>query len=347
MDAVATGARDHSRAIYFHGRWQDYLSIAVTNLLLTLVTLGIYRFWAKARSRRYLWSNTEIIDEPMEWTGTGGEMFVGFLIVMGGLILIYLAAIAMFVGLVAAKLPFLAIPMMIALYVGFIWFIGFAQFRALRYRLSRTWWRGIRGGSDDKGVKYANGALGRNLLAAITGGILLPHALVENWNNRWDAMSFGPHRFDSSCQIDGLLGRWMLVYVMGALSGLLLFAAHSTMGESAFILFPLFYLTVGLATLGFWALFFRKAAAALTLGDLSMEFPVSSKEWLVFYLKVAGLTLVTLGFGSMMFGYWRWKFVTDRLELFGEVDLDQLTQSTTIAPRDAEGFADAFDVGAF
>ena len=347
MDAVATEARDHSRAIYFSGRWQDYLSIAVTNLLLTLVTLGIYRFWAKARSRRYLWSNTQIIDEPMEWTGTGGEMFVGFLIVMGGLILIYLAAIAMFVGLVAAKLPFLAIPMVIALYVGFIWFIGFAQFRAVRYRLSRTWWRGIRGGSDDKGATYANGALGRNLLAAITGGILFPNALVENWNNRWDAMSFGPHCFDSRCESDGLLGRWMMVYGMIAMSGILLIASRSVLGDSAFVLVPFFYLAVGLAMVGFWALFFRKAAEALTVGGLSMAFPVSSKEWLVFYLKVTALTLVTLGFGSMMFGYWRWKFVTDRLELFGEVDLDQLTQSTTTAPRDAEGFADAFDVGAF
>ena len=347
MDALATGAGDQSRAIKFHGRWQEFLPIAITNLLLTLVTLGIYRFWAKARARRYLWSNTQIIDDPIEWTGTGGEMFIGFLIVMGGLFLVYLIAIGLFVATVAFHAPVLAIPLFALLYVGLIWFLGFAQFRALRYRLSRTWWRGIRGGSDDKGVSYANGAFGRTLLAAITGGILFPHALVENWNNRWNAMSFGPDRFESSCDTDGLTKRWLFVYGALAMSGVLLLAMRSTLGENSFALIPVFYIAVGLATMAFWALFFRKAAESLTIGGLSMAFPVSTRDWLMFYLKVAGLTIVTLGFGAMMWGFWRWQFVTDRLGRFGEVDVDARTQSTTAAPRDAEGFADAFDVGAF
>jgi hypothetical protein len=48
-----------------------------------------------------------------------------------------------------------------------------------------------------------------------------------------------------------------------------------------------------------------------------------------------------------MWRYLNWKFVMDRLSLYGEIDLDGLTQSATTAPRDAEGFADAFDIGAF
>jgi hypothetical protein len=48
-----------------------------------------------------------------------------------------------------------------------------------------------------------------------------------------------------------------------------------------------------------------------------------------------------------MWGYWRWQFVMERLELFGEIDVSAMTQSTTTAPKDAEGFADAFDIGAF
>jgi hypothetical protein len=34
------------------------------------------------------------------------------------------------------------------------------------------------------------------------------------------------------------------------------------------------------------------------------------------------------------------------LHIYGTIDLAELTQSTTHAPREAEGFADAFDVGA-
>jgi hypothetical protein len=34
------------------------------------------------------------------------------------------------------------------------------------------------------------------------------------------------------------------------------------------------------------------------------------------------------------------------LRVHGVIDVSRLTQSTTHAPREAEGFADAFDVGA-
>jgi len=71
---TAAGEPAPDSAIRFTGTWQESLPIALTNLLLTVVTLGIYRFWAKARERRYLWSRTEFIDDRLEWTGTGKEM---------------------------------------------------------------------------------------------------------------------------------------------------------------------------------------------------------------------------------------------------------------------------------
>ena len=74
--------RGDDRAIRFTGTWREYLPIAATNALLIICTLGIYRFWAAARQRRYLWSRTEVIDDTLEWTGTGKEMFLGFLIVI-------------------------------------------------------------------------------------------------------------------------------------------------------------------------------------------------------------------------------------------------------------------------
>ena len=58
----------------------------MVNLLLTIVTLGIYRFWAKTRIRRYLWSQTEFLGDRFEYTGTGKELLIGFLIVFAFLI---------------------------------------------------------------------------------------------------------------------------------------------------------------------------------------------------------------------------------------------------------------------
>ena len=49
------------------------------------------RSWAKAGSRRYLWSRTWFIDDELAWTGTGKEMFIGFI---AAVILLGTAALA-------------------------------------------------------------------------------------------------------------------------------------------------------------------------------------------------------------------------------------------------------------
>ncbi len=144
----------------------------------------------------------------------------------------------------------------------------------------------------------------------------------------------------------------MLYAVYIGFFGLTFLAASSAETEAeptlSLILAPV-ALLVGLVLVmtSFWALFFRKAADTFAMGELRAGFEVSSVEWLKFYAKLIGLTIVTLGLGSIMWGYLRWKFVFDRLALYGTVDLDTMTPSTTASPKDAEGFADAFDVGAF
>ncbi len=350
MDMLASAPGESARAVGFAGRWQDYLKIAVVNLLLTIVTLGIYRFWAKARERRYLWANTRLIDDELEWTGTGGEMFVGFLMVMGVLLGV---SVLIIVGGAVLGQWFMFIGFL-AFYIFLLWGFGFAQFRALRYRLSRTYWRGIRGGSDSNGVAYGWSALGNNFLAVLTLGIMTPKAVAENWNDRLRAMSFGPHMIDSNIDTKGLQSRWMLLYAVyiGFFAVFAMMAPNEPSAQPEFnpalLLAPLL-LVVGLAIAmtAFWALFFRKAAGTFEMGGITAAFEVSTREWLIFYAKLVGLTIVTLGFGLLMWGYLRWKFVFDRLELYGVLDVEALTQSSTVAPKDAEGFADAFDIGAF
>lgn len=161
MDAVTPAEMaQETRAIEFTGTMREYLPIVATNALLTLVTLFVYRSWAKARSRRYLWSRTRFIDDDLQWTGTGVEMFVGFILValMVGaaylLINIGLPALAIREGVLAG---FLAV---MGVYAAGIFLYALARFRGLRYRLARTWWRGIRGGSDDGGWSYGRKAIG-------------------------------------------------------------------------------------------------------------------------------------------------------------------------------------------
>jgi uncharacterized membrane protein YjgN (DUF898 family) len=348
------------RAIRFTGNWREYLPIAVTNALLTIVTLGIYRFWAAARQRRYLWSHTEVIDDSLEWTGTGREMFFGFLIVIAVLAPFFLFIQFLFPALIARGKADAAFGVIFLFEIGLVYLGGFARFRALRYRLSRTYWHGIRGGSNDPGWNYGGEYLGRYALTFMTMFIMFPWAATRLWNGRWNAMSFGPLQFRAKLDAEGLKGRWALVYL--APIGLLLVAlAAAAMAGMALngtngppvglvavlgLFFALFYVAIPLMTLNWFAAYYRNAAAATSLGDLQFGFEATTLQWLGLFLGNLALAVITLGFGLTYWGYRNWSFMVRHARLYGTIDVSALTQSTTHAPREAEGFADAFDLGA-
>src|SRR4249919_216526 len=359
MDSeTGRAAAGDDRAIRFTGNWREYLPIAATNALLIICTLGVYRFWAAARQRRYLWSRTEVIDDTLEWTGTGKEMFIGFLIVIAILAPFFLFIQFLFPALVARGKAEAAAGIITLFYIGLIYLGGFARFRALRYRLSRTLWHGIRGGSNDPGWNYGGEYLGRYALTFMTLFIMFPWATTRLWNSRWNAMSFGPLKFYAHLDAKGLKGLWALVYVapigfivLASIVGGLVGAMMSGPASPAFMVIfivigVLFYLIIPLMTLNWYAAFYRKAADATRLGDLEFEFRATTWDWLKLFLGNLGLAVITLGFGLTYWGYRNWAFMVRNARIYGSVDLSDMTQSKTHAPREAEGFADAFDIGA-
>lgn len=363
MDAFTSApAADGDRAIRFTGNWREYLPIAVTNALLIICTLGVYRFWAAARQRRYLWSHTEFIDDTLEWTGTGKEMFLGFLIVICVLAPFFLFIQFLFPALIARGKADAAFGVIFLFEIALIYLGGFARFRALRYRLSRTWWHGIRGGSDDPGWNYGGEYLGRIALSAMTMFIVYPWAATHLWSSRWNAMSFGPLQFKANLDSERLKGRWALVYLVPV--GLLIVAAvlavalgasltagagspgRTSIGVIVIGLFAIAYLGIPLMTLNWYAAYYRKAASVTSIGDLQFGFDATTLEWLGLFIGNLALAIVTLGFGITYWGYRSWTFMARHLHVYGTVDVSKLTQSTTHSPREAEGFADAFDIGA-
>lgn len=343
-------------AFEFSGTWREFLPIALTNFLLIIVTLGIYRFWAKARERRYLWSRTRFIDDSFEWTGTGLEMFIGALIVFA----IFLPVILFFqFGLQAMLLrgeTLAAGLLAAALYLGIFYLIGVGTFRALRYRLSRTFWHGIRGGSADGGWHFGWQWMWKSFVGALVLGLLIPWSKTSLWNDRWNLLSFGEHRFEAGATPDGLWARWLLIYLTPVV-GLLMMgifglggAWFSNGGEGAIIgaviAGLLFYLLFLVLSVSFYAAFYRHVASATSIAGLEFEFTARTMDWLKLILGNIALVVLTLGFGLMLVGYRNWAFVIRHMEASGEVDLDRLLQSKAYAPGEAEGLADAFDIGA-
>ena len=107
------------------------------------------------------------------------------------------------------------------------------------------------------------------------------------------------------------------------------------------------YLAIPLLTLHWFAKFYRLAAAETRLGNVSFGFDARTRDWLKLFLGNLALAIVTLGLGITFWGYRNWSFMVRHLHMYGDVHLDDMTQSQASAPGEAEGFADAFDVGAF
>src|SRR3954453_18994804 len=70
----------------FSGNERKFWQLLIRGAVLLLVTLGIYRFWLATDVRRFLWSNTELAGDGLEYVGTARGLFLGFFIAIALLV---------------------------------------------------------------------------------------------------------------------------------------------------------------------------------------------------------------------------------------------------------------------
>ncbi|HXO72333.1 MAG TPA: DUF898 family protein [Bradyrhizobium sp.] len=155
--------------LWFSGDRGEFRKLVTRGAGLEFITVGFYRFWLATDMRRHLWSNTNIDGDAAEYTGRARELLIGFLIALAIIVPIYLAYFL--AGLEAERIKaFASLPLLAFLYV----FGQFAIYRARRYRLTRTVWRGVRFWMSGSGWAYAARAALWGLLTILTLGLLLP-----------------------------------------------------------------------------------------------------------------------------------------------------------------------------
>jgi len=117
--------------IRFTGSGSEYFRIWAVNLLLILVTLGLYLPFAKARRIRYFYANTLVDGQALSFHGDAWKMFRGFLL------LVLLMGAYTFAGKVSATAALVAFLILCGVWP--------ALWRAsLQFRLGNTSWRGLR-----------------------------------------------------------------------------------------------------------------------------------------------------------------------------------------------------------
>ena len=78
--------------VAFTGSGSEYFRIWIVNLLLTIVTIGLYHPWAKVRRLRYFYGNTHIGEHTLDFHGNPTRMLRGLLL-LAALALLYLSLI--------------------------------------------------------------------------------------------------------------------------------------------------------------------------------------------------------------------------------------------------------------
>jgi uncharacterized membrane protein YjgN (DUF898 family) len=123
----------------FRGKGSAYFEIQLANWVLTFITFGFYYPWAKANALRYLYQKTEFAGSRFTFHGTGKEMFIGFL---KGLLLLGVLGGILLGGVLSGK-PQGAVLGLIGFYLGLAAVLPLAIHGRMRYRMSRSSWRGI------------------------------------------------------------------------------------------------------------------------------------------------------------------------------------------------------------
>jgi uncharacterized membrane protein YjgN (DUF898 family) len=158
-------------AVHFTGATRAFRRLIVRGALLQVVSAGIYRFWLTTDARRFLWVNTEVGGDSLEYTGTAMELFLGFLMAVALLVPVY---VLLFLGtLELGMVSRLSSP---AAFVFLAVFGQYAYFRARRYRLTRTVFRGIRFHQSGSPWAYALRSLLWWIAIACSAGFAYPWA---------------------------------------------------------------------------------------------------------------------------------------------------------------------------
>ncbi|MCU7547691.1 YjgN family protein [Chitinophagaceae bacterium LB-8] len=128
-----------SYPIAFYGKGSEYFKIQIVNTILNILTLGLYYPWAKERSLKYLYSKNTFDETPFVFSGTGKEMFKGFIKAIVILVLLY--------GIFTyfAMHDHLGIAALI-IYGGILAITPLAIHGSYKYRMAKTSWKGIRFG---------------------------------------------------------------------------------------------------------------------------------------------------------------------------------------------------------
>jgi len=305
------------RGLAFHGSAWTLLGIHVVNVCFTLLTLGVFYFWGKARVRAYLYGQSEFEGDRFAYHGTGRELLVGFL---KGLLVFGLPVVLLSVAPQVLRIP----EAMTGALQTLLWVVGVilvpvAMVGARRYRLSRTSWRGIRFSFRGSAREFVGIFVLGSLLTSLTLGVYYPVFVTKRQAFMISHAYFGSRQFDFDGRGGALVGPFLVMAL-------------------------LFLPTLGLSWFWFSARRHRYFTEHTRFGVTRFRSTVEGGA--LAWLQISNLVSIVLTLGLA----WPWtvarsvRFYYHKVTLQGPLDLGDVRQDTRAASATGEGLAGLLDV---
>lgn len=209
LEAAPPAVAAAPQRIKFHASGSEYFRIWIVNLLLTIVTLGIYSAWAKVRRNQYMYSCTELAGASFEYHGKPLAILKGRII---ALVLIVGYNVAFQVS------PLAGVLMLVLLGAVMPWLV----LNSLKFRLYYTSYRGIRFGFDGTPKQAYFHFLLLPILYVVSLGFALPlvHQRIKRFQH--SASRYGAEHFNFDASVAAFYKRYavlLLLIIGGAVFG--------------------------------------------------------------------------------------------------------------------------------
>ena len=309
------------RQIYFYGNGGSLFGIYVVNAILTIITLGLYYPWAKAATLRYLYQETELENSRFTFHGTGKEMFLGFIKAVA----IFAAFYGFLLYAIFTQEPTLILTAVGVFYAGLLVLIPIAIHGSMKYRMSRSSYRGIHFGYRGELMSLLQIFISGFFLSILTLGIYSAWFAINVRKYVLENVRFGSIKF------------------------------HYTGKGSEFLLLVLKGYFLTLLTLGIYMFWFAKDMFNYYIDNIKLEqdgriieLRSTATGGGYFGLIVVNLLIIvfSLGLATPWAIVRTLEFVFSNVLIEGELDLDAIEQ-TEKAYNDATGedVADMMDIG--
>ena len=332
--------------------------LAKRNILINIASATLYRFWARANIRGFLWGSTRLDGEPFQYKGTGDELFKGFgialLMIFGP---IWLVSKLSQIALNPIIYSFIAL----FLYILLSFISGIGIWRARAYILSRTYWKGINFSISKNAVGFAFSFLRHNILLVLTLGWWHPKMRMDVakriWQNtKWGNINFCFEDKKTNLYPEFAIG-WILTLILIAIWNLILnyFGIHELVDNSQFYMIVFGYANLAITWLFLViAMSFYRAKALkeivsrISINGCIIRLEINAKGFLFVTLKNALLMTISLGLMAPFTASYYWKYIIDNLEIdFPPDNLDAIFENNEETSARAEGISDTWELPYF